>query len=98
MKPEYTDSPDETDFPLIDHCAVCDRICDWQPRYEMAMRSAEHQALLTSKRPLNYVPEARVVKICADCAGDDNEELKRTIRVLYPVYAALHPSKFGRSN
>ena len=83
----YIDSPTEEDFPLIDRCAVCDKVCDWQPRYEMAARTGEHFQLLSSLRPLDYVPEARVVKICADCCGDDNEELRRTIRVLYPVYA-----------
>lgn len=87
MRPLYTDSPDETDFPLIDRCIECNKVCDWQPRYEMAMRPAEHLAMLTAKRPLNYVPESRVVKICADCAPNDNRLLREMIRRLYPVYA-----------
>lgn len=98
MKPEYTENPTEVDFPLIDRCVVCDRVCEWQPRYEMAMRPAEHFKMLSKKRPLNYVPEHRVVKICADCTPDANVDLKRMVRQYYPAYAALHPSKFGRSN
>lgn len=89
MKPEYTDNPTETDFPLIDRCVLCERVCDWQPRYEMAMRSGEHNELLASKRPLGYVPEARVVKICADCTPDDNQKLREMIRRLYPVHATV---------
>lgn len=96
MKPPYVENPTETDFPLIDRCVVCESTCDWQPRYEMAMRSGEHNALLAAKRPLNYVPVSRVVKICADCTPDSNVDLKRIIHQYYPVYAALHPSKFGR--
>ena len=88
MKQEYTETPTEVDFPLIDRCIECGGLCAWQPRYEMAMRDGEHNALLASKRPLNYVPESRVVKICADCVGDDNEALRRLIRREYPVYAA----------
>ncbi len=87
MKPEYTETPDETDFPLIDRCVICDRVTDWQPRYEMAMRSSEHYAELSAKRPLNYVPEARVVKICAGCVPEDNQALRDLIRREYPVYA-----------
>ncbi len=87
MKPEYTETPDEVDFPLIDRCIECNRVCDWQPRYEMAMRTGEHNALLASKRPLNYVPESRVVKICADCIPEYNTSLKLLIRRCYPVYA-----------
>ncbi len=83
----YTDSPTEEDFPLIDRCAVCDRVCDWQPRYEMAARSGEHFKLLSELRPLGYVPEARVVKLCADCVSVDHEELVHLIRLLYPVFA-----------
>lgn len=89
MKPTYTDSPDETDFPLIDRCVVCNALCDWQPRYEMAMRSGEHSALLASKRPLNYVPEARVVKLCTECIPNDNQKLRELIRKLYPVHATV---------
>ncbi len=87
MKPPYTETPTEAEFPLIDRCVVCDCVCDWQPRYEMAMRSAEHFALLSSKRPLNYVPEHRTVKICASCTPDSNVDLKRMIHQYYPVYA-----------
>jgi len=84
---EYTENPTEQDFPLIDRCVVCDGYCEWQPRYEIALRSAEHKAILAAKRLLSYVPDARVVKICAECCPDDNDELRRMIRRLYPVYA-----------
>ncbi len=87
MKPKYTETPTEVDFPLIDRCVVCANITSWQPRYEMAMRDGEHNALLASKRPLGYVPEARVVKICAGCIPDDNQQLRDLIRKEYPVYA-----------
>lgn len=87
MKPAYTETPDEVDFPLIDRCIECGGLCDWQPRYEMAMRDGEHNALLASKRPLNYVPESRVVKICAGCIPYYQEQLVDMIRRLYPVYA-----------
>lgn len=84
---EYKENPTEADFPLIDRCVECEETCEWQPRYEIAARPAEHKALLASKRPLGYTPEHRVVKICATCIPDDNEELRRMIRKHYPVYA-----------
>lgn len=87
MKLEYTENPTEADFPLIDKCVICDGYCDWQPRYEIAARPVEHKALLAGKRPLEYQPEHRVVKICAGCIPNDNDELRRMIRRLYPVYA-----------
>ena len=85
---EWTENPDETDFPLIDRCVVCDRVCDWQPRYEIAARPAEHKALLAGKRPLDYVPEHRVVKICSSCIPEgDPLHLIALIRFHYPVLA-----------
>ncbi len=84
---EYKENPTEADFPLIDHCVECDCICDWQPRYEIAARPAEHKALLAARRPLEYVPEHRVVKICSTCAPEDNDALRRLIRKHYPVFA-----------
>jgi len=84
---ERVENPTEADFPLIDRCIECDEVCDWQPRYEIACRPAEHKALLAARRPLDYVPEHRVVKICSGCAPDDNEALRRMIRRHYPVYA-----------
>ncbi len=84
---EYKENPTEVDFPLIDRCVVCEGICDWQPRYEIAARPAEHKALLAAKRPLGYTPEHRVVKICAACNPADNEALRALIRKHYPVYA-----------
>ncbi len=87
MKQPYTETPTEEDFPLIDRCVVCESTCAWQPRYEMAMRSGEHNALLASKRPLSYVPEARVVKICSSCVPNADVDLKRMIHQYYPVYA-----------
>lgn len=87
MKPPYTETPDETDFPLIDRCIECNKVCEWQPRYEMAMRPGEHFAMLSASRPMNYVPESRVVKLCADCIPNDNRLLRELIRSLYPVYA-----------
>ncbi len=98
MKPEYIETPTEADFPLIDRCVVCECTCDWQPRYEMAMRDGKHFALLASRRKMSYTPEHRVVKICASCTPDSNVDLKRMIWQYYPVYAALHPSKFGRKS
>ena len=88
MKPEYTETPDETDFPLIDRCIECNGLCDWQPRYEMAMRPAEHFVELSKNRSLSYVPESRVVKICANCVPNDNFLLREMIRRHYAVYAA----------
>jgi len=87
MKTTYTDSPTEADFPLIDRCVVCDCVCDWQPRYEIAIREYDHMLHLKEQRPLAYVPEARVVKICAGCTPTSNVDLKRMIRQYYPVYA-----------
>ncbi len=87
MKLEYTETPTEEDFPLIDHCVVCERVCDWQPRYEIAARPPEQKDLLLAARPLDFVPETRVVKICADCAPDDNDCLRAIIRLHYPVFA-----------
>lgn len=88
MKPTYTETPDETDFPLIDRCVECNKVCDWQPRYETAMRSDdETQALVVNGRPFDYQIAHRVVKICADCAPNDNRLLREMIRRLYPVYA-----------
>ncbi len=86
-KLQYIENPTEEDFPLIDRCAMCDQVCDWQPRYEMASRLGEHFQMLSSKRPMDYVPESRVVKICAGCVPDDNSALRQLIRGLYPVYA-----------
>ncbi len=88
MTVPYLESPSETDFPLIDRCIVCGEITEWQPRFNMACRPGEHNALLASKRPLSYVPEARVVKICASCVPNADVDLKRMIRQYYPVYAA----------
>lgn len=84
---EYTETPDETVFPLIDRCVICDGLCEWQPRFEIAARPLEHKALLAGKRPLDYSPEYRVVCICAGCIPDDNEALKSMIRLHYPAYA-----------
>jgi len=86
---EHKDNPTEADFPLIDRCVICEEICDWQPRYEIATRTAEHKALLASKRPLGYTPEHRVVKFCAGCLKnfETNEQLRVAIRQNYPVYA-----------
>ncbi len=84
---ERKDNPDETDFPLIDRCIVCDGLCDWQPRYEMACRTPEHNTLLASLRPLGYVPGHRVVKFCIGCIPDDNDRLRRQIRKYYPAFA-----------
>ena len=83
----YTETPTEQDFPLIDRCVVCERICDWQPRYEAANRDCDHAQHLAFERPMDYKIPHRVVKICADCAPDDNRELRRLIRKHYPVYA-----------
>jgi len=87
MKLEYQENPTEEDFPLIDRCVECGEICDWQPRYEIFARLDIHNTILTEQRPLNYTPEYRVVKICAGCIPNDNQELRRLIRQHYPVYA-----------
>lgn len=85
---EHKDNPDETDFPLIDRCIICEGLCDWQPRYEIAARTPEHKALLASLRPLDYVPEHRVVKICSSCIPEDDLlQLIALIRFHYPVFA-----------
>ena len=86
-KLERVDNPTEADFPLIDRCVECGNVCEWQPRYEIACRPPEHFAELSAPRPFSYVPDARVVKICAECVPEYNEELKRMIRQYYPVYA-----------
>ncbi len=87
MKLEYQENPTEADFPLIDHCVVCEGICDWQPRYEVYARTPEQKDLLVEARPLLYVQETRTVKICADCVPNDNDELRRLIRREYPAFA-----------
>jgi len=87
MKQEYIETPTEADFPLIDRCVVCNCVCAWQPRYERFMRLQTDQELLDTRRPLSYVPEHRVVKICSDCAPNEPEALKAMIRLHYPVYA-----------
>jgi len=91
---EWKENPDETDFPLIDRCVICDGLCDWQPRFEIAARSDAHKLFLASERSLNYVPEYRVVCICASCIPADNAALRRMVRREYPTYAALWPSRF----
>ena len=83
----YTDSPTEQDFPLIDHCVVCEGICDWQPRYEVAVREYDHSLHLKEHRPLDYKPEHRTVKICAACTPVENSALRMLIRKHYPAYA-----------
>jgi len=84
---EYKENPTEADFPLIDRCVVCEAVCDWQPRYEIAARTPEHKALLAGKRPLGYTPQHRTIKICAACTPDDNQDLRTLIRKHYPAYA-----------
>jgi hypothetical protein len=88
-KLEYVENPTEADFPLIDRCSVCNEICDWQPRYEAAARTAEHCITLADARPVTYVVESRTVKICAECVDDcgTNDNLRRLIRKQYPAYA-----------
>ena len=87
MNQQYTTNPTEADFPMIDRCIKCEKVCDWQPRYEIFARTPEHKDLLSSRRRFDYVPETRVVKICAKCVPEDVEELKQMIRTYYPHYA-----------
>lgn len=84
---EWKENPDETDFPLIDRCVICDGLCDWQPRFEIASRPPGQKELLFRMRPLNFVSPYRVVCICAGCIPDDNDKLRRMIRREYPAYA-----------
>ena len=83
----YTENPTEQDFPLIDRCVMCDGVCAYQPRYEIACRDALHSQRLAEGRPLGFVPSVRVVKLCATCIPDANASLRRLIRHHYPVYA-----------
>lgn len=87
MNQNYTETPTEQDFPLIDHCVICERICDWQPRYEIAVREYDHTLHLKEQRPLEFTPETRVIKICADCTPVENSALRMLIRKHYTVYA-----------
>ena len=84
----YTENPTEQDFPLIDRCIVCERICSWQPRYESAARTHDETVtLLENGRPFDYKRTTRIIKICADCVPTENSALRMLIRKHYPVYA-----------
>jgi len=84
----YNENPTEADFPMIDRCVVCDEVCSWQPRYEIACRSAIHNQLLATFRPVEYVNTYRTVKICGDCLPEGQEAVCQLVRKHYPVYAA----------
>lgn len=84
---EWKENPDETDFPLIDRCVICDELCDWQPRFEIAARTMADKEMFANLRPLGYTPKHRVVKICAGCIPADNAKLRYLIRKHYPKFA-----------